>query len=128
VGNVECSMCINIIESVDHLLLKCPFAVKVWNYINGWCGWSDFVGESIRGRIDQANNIDGPEKIKDTASLIVMATVWYVWLARNYLIFNSLPLSVDGVVDKIKVNTFLWLKYRANMLDVMWHKWYNSPW
>lgn len=52
VGQAECFMCINIIESVDHMLIKCPFALKVWNNINGRCGWSDYLGESIRGMID----------------------------------------------------------------------------
>jgi len=133
VGGVECSMCFNEVESTDHLLIRCPFAVKVWKRIGVWCGWSVAQVDFIREKIDHANNINGSEKVKDIASMIIMATTWYIWLARiwlarNDLIFNSRALSVDGVVEKIMVNTFLWLKYRANRFDVMWHKWCNSPW
>lgn len=35
-------------------------------------------------RIDWASDLDGSAKVRDIASMIVMATtVWYLWLARN---------------------------------------------
>lgn len=35
-----------------------------------------------------------------------MSRAWFIWKARNDVIFNSLPLSVHGVVVKIKVISF----------------------
>lgn len=29
---------------------------------------------------------------------------------------------MDGAIDKIMMNTFLWFEHRGNMIDVMWHK------
>lgn len=32
---------------------------------------------------------NGPEDKKRVVSFVLMATVWYVWIARNEFIFNS---------------------------------------
>lgn len=41
-------------------------------------------------RIDWHENMTGSEKSKETAALILMATVWFAWLARNDLSFSIL--------------------------------------
>jgi len=69
--------------------------------------------------IDVHNIMIGSEKVKEKVAVITMATVWFIWLARNDLIFNSCALNVDGVMEKIRVYTYLWLKYTANKLEVM---------
>lgn len=72
------------------------------------------MGNTIRDRIDSHSNLSESGKIKETVATILMAMAWYIWLARNDFIFNSILLDVDGVVEKIRVNPCLWLKYRAN--------------
>lgn len=69
-------------------------------------------------------DIHNRKKDRGTVTLILMATISYIWLARNDLIFNCKPLSMNEVVEKIMVNVFLWLKYRIN--DLMWQNWYSS--
>lgn len=121
-GYDHCSLCFNELEYVDHLLLNCHFA---WNVcgrnrrICAWCGWIGDRGFSIRDWLDKLNSINGTEKDKGTTSSIIMVTVWFVWPARNNLIFSSKHLSVDRMVEKIMVNVFLWLKYLSNSVGVM---------
>lgn len=74
---------------------------------------------SIRDRLDSYLHVVGSEKVKWRALLILMATTWFVWVARNKLGFNGKAVSVGGVVDKIKVNSFQWLKYRAKSREVV---------
>ncbi|KAK1416690.1 hypothetical protein QVD17_25805 [Tagetes erecta] len=127
VGSEECSMCFNHLETSNHVLLHCAFAAKVWYKVFEWCGLFGALGDDIRDRIDCHNIMIGSENMKEKVAVIVMASVWFIWLARNDFIFNSCPLNVDGVMEKIRVYTYLWLKYRANRLDVMWHRWFDRP-
>lgn len=30
---------------------------------------------------------------------------------------------MNGVVDNVMVNSFLWLRYRTNRTKAMWHNW-----
>lgn len=50
---------------------------------------------------------------------------WFIWEARNDLIFNDSFLSTFYVVDKIKYYTFSWLKNRDKLDDLAWHTWCN---
>lgn len=36
----ECSLCFNEKESIDHFLLNCPFASRIWDRVFEWGGWS----------------------------------------------------------------------------------------
>lgn len=128
VGFEECSMFFGGIETRDNMLLNYSFATEVWLRIYSWCGWSGTTGETIRERIDWPTLLNGTLMVKRTTTLIIMATVWFLWIARNKFIFTSKPLLMDGIVEKIKVNAFMWLKYRSNIVDVVWHRWYSSPW
>lgn len=53
---------------------------------------------------------------------VIMATCLFIWLARDDRIFNEVPMVVQAVVDKVKIHVFLWLKNRANLVDLIWHK------
>lgn len=127
-GLEDCSLCFGANDSPDHLMLKCPFASLVVCKTCNWCGWVKDMGVPIREWLDRSNNLVSSEEMRDTTALIAMTTVWFLWLARNDFIYSSIPLSANGVVEKIVVNFFLWLKYRSNMVDIVWHKWYHCPW
>ncbi|KAK1429467.1 hypothetical protein QVD17_11676 [Tagetes erecta] len=122
VGSEECSFCFGNYESSEHLLLHCLFATMVWNKIARWCGWSMPLFNSVRECMDSYSDITGSNSKKETMAVILKATVWYIWL-----VFNSSTPSVDGVVDKVRVNTFFWLKHRARKINVVWHKWCSNP-
>lgn len=127
VGSEECSMCVGHRETTDHCLSGSSFTLEIWRRIANWCGWTDLGVSNVRDRIDWFSNLPGSELQKEMVMMIIMATIWYSWLARNDLIFNAIPLSVERVIDKIKVNSFLWLKYRAKKMDIAWHIWASNP-
>lgn len=68
------------------------------------------------------NDSECPNHVLLMTSVIIMAMVWFIWRARNDLIFNTKPLSIQGVKDLMMVHLFLWLKHRPNRVDIMWHK------
>jgi len=85
------------------------------------------MGETIKDCTDSFNDLIGADKNRSMASVIIMATVWFIWRARNDFIFNAKPLSIEGVMDLIMVHPFLWLKHRSIRVVIMWHKWCYSP-
>lgn len=72
------------------------------------------MGGSIRECVDRYASLVGLEMNKKIAAVVLMATVWFLWLTRNGLIFSVVSPSVNGVVEKILANTFIWLKYMAS--------------
>ncbi|KAK1429515.1 hypothetical protein QVD17_11724 [Tagetes erecta] len=46
---------------------------------------------------------------------IIMAVGLYIWGADKEVIFNSATLLYANVMDKIKIDSFEWLKFRAKV-------------
>ncbi|KAK1422143.1 hypothetical protein QVD17_25055 [Tagetes erecta] len=125
IGGGSCSLCIGTDESHSHLLISCPFASRVWDKVAEWCGVSRLESNGLRDVKVITEDEVGSNKLKMAHCAIYMATCWYIWLARNDRIFNGIPVAVQNVVDKVKVHVFMWLKARAKLVDLAWHKWCN---
>jgi len=67
-----------------------------------------------------------PRRKKVFAS-IVYGAVWFIWRARNDRVFNRLFLNPLKVVEKIKSETFVWIKHRSNRGNIDWCFWVSSP-
>lgn len=105
---IMCVMARNCFKlSIKKLKLNCV-AYKTWMTVS-----------YTINRIDSHHHLAGSDEVRGTAETIIIVTVWHIWLARIDFFLNSLPLSVDGVAENIKVNVFLWLRYRASRLNVV---------
>lgn len=88
-----CQRCGKVVESDEHILFLCKWATKVWfasplaagfflNSIGSVGGWSMNVKEQIDGGILESDFL---------AMAIFLA--WYIWKARNELVFQSVSSS-----------------------------------
>ncbi|KAK1420314.1 hypothetical protein QVD17_21814 [Tagetes erecta] len=120
-----CLLCVGADEFSVHLFMLCLFASMVWERVAEWGGVSIFGPNGLREVKEITKEEVGNNKLKMTVCAIVMATCWYIWLAQNDRIFNGILVVVRNVVDKVKVQVFAWLKSRAKLVDLVWHKWCN---
>lgn len=118
----ECSMCVGMDETLDHILSNCPFARRVWGQFDVWRGVSLDGVSGIRDFKEISKQEVRRSAKKKAISFIVMATCWLIWLERNEGIFNDVSVSVQGMLDKIKIHSSSWLKNWANLVDLVWHK------
>ncbi|XP_071694423.1 uncharacterized protein [Rutidosis leptorrhynchoides] len=83
-----CVWCLEGEETVNHLLIHCKWAFKVWSDL---CKWWNIVWV-IPGSIE-AFSFDWYYGMGIKASkfwkLIGPATIWAIWLARNDFVFNG---------------------------------------
>lgn len=123
-----CGGCVAGIENSDHLLVGCPYAVRVWICIMAWCGLEDFNSVTVKDLIDFAAGIKLGSKLKKKALIsIVFGTLWALWRNRNERIFNGVVNATFKVVDAIKSMTYFWIKHRFGKTGIDWVDWSNSP-
>jgi ribonuclease HI len=94
-GPSLCYLCKNSKENTLHLFVECPFTIAVWDriksaikHITGWNGTS--VAECFK-------NWKAHNKSYPTLSAFIC---WYIWLERNYAIFEDGNPSLQKVVYK----------------------------
>lgn len=75
--------------------------------------------QSFRELVDVVGSINMAAHKMRVLTSIVRATTWMVWKAGNDFIFNSCPLLVSNMVDKMVVSVYSWMKHIAKMLDVL---------
>ncbi|KAJ9537117.1 hypothetical protein OSB04_029850 [Centaurea solstitialis] len=101
--SILCPLCALDEESVDHLFHSCsPLLQTILEH-----------GKSIKWR-----------KFLETA---VGGLVWFIWKARNNVIFKGLRFSSSMVKDEFQATLFSWMKYKATCKFLSWQIWCTSP-
>jgi hypothetical protein len=104
-------------ETMEHLFLTCPFAVKCWDHLCPQRNRNLVIEDAIK---DIKNKLRVPFAI----DIIVLAT-WSIWIVRNNKIFNNKRPSFAGwraifheelrmlghrIKNKFKEQFFSWLE------------------
>ncbi|CAN1188823.1 Putative ribonuclease H protein At1g65750 [Linum perenne] len=120
----DCPRCSGVGESVMHILRECPFAVQVWSSL----GFS--ADHPLFSCPDSSSWVAAVTKHSN--SLLLGITCWYLWKARNELVFtNSRQISQElgqraliwsQVVKSAmaKERTSLGIPPHRNWADIQW--------
>lgn len=90
--NQNCPFCQNSLEDLNHLFFLCPFSSAVWQH-SGISFHSSNFNNSFFSWIDSISS-------NQTVFSKVLFIYYYIWRARNYLIFknnNTEPIQVAYV-------------------------------
>ncbi|XP_071700286.1 uncharacterized protein [Rutidosis leptorrhynchoides] len=123
----RCGWCTSEVESIDHLLLHCPWSQNVWSALFSW--WNvvwvmpssiiEFSLECFHGLGVNA---------KKAWRLIGPVSFWLIWLARNNFLFNGSYQSWRSVVEHVKIKVFQWLVNAGNVESHQMYVWKSQPW
>lgn len=108
--DARCRICKEeVVESAEHLFCKCIVIVEVWRLLGKWLE----TDVSLTGSVEE--NMDCflssvPVKWRKIWQIFWTGTVWFIWIARNNLYFQGNPLVLLEIVDKVKRNSWSWLK------------------
>ncbi|KAL7613547.1 hypothetical protein Lser_V15G09275 [Lactuca serriola] len=129
VNSQICSSCIGNSECADHVLINCPFAIKIRSCIWRWCGIAG-DHESVKTiceLIDFASKWGRNKKERKRFVVICYGMIWNLWRFRNKRLFHCESTSVQNGVECIKAMTFVWVKHRSRNGMCSWEDWGISP-
>lgn len=107
--DISCQLCKEQEEeTVAHLFLKCKFADSVWSMIKEWLELNFQDAENLKdGLINFANS--KVVSMQKEWIMIWHGTLWFLWKARNDLLFNGKISSMVETFETIKWNNWFWL-------------------
>jgi hypothetical protein len=59
--------------------------------------------------------------------IIWFAIVWVLWKERNNHVFQNAVCSSSELLEKVKLNSFLWLKANQATFMYNYHDWWKHP-
>jgi len=59
--------------------------------------------------------------------VIWMACIWETWKERNNYVFKNVVINPLSIVEKVKLNSFLWLSSNVVPIPFDFHDWWRYP-
>ncbi|KAJ9568055.1 hypothetical protein OSB04_004021 [Centaurea solstitialis] len=121
--SVLCPRCEGEGESVDHALVDCVEAKRLWNLIGNW--WKVDVKEC--SSVAELCNLCNKEGVGVKGGKRWVAMVWCVcyliWVNRNNLVFSKKKVVLSENLFHFQLMTFEWINLRSKEIAVDWQTW-----
>jgi len=107
----QCSFCLNHPETIDHVLLSCPFSWGVWSSIAEDLGLRLINHHCLRQFYDWWMSRRFPNTLRKRLHILVFfATAWSLWSKRNLVIFQDHDYDQSTLCHTIQWRVALWTK------------------
>ncbi|RHN79618.1 putative reverse transcriptase zinc-binding domain-containing protein [Medicago truncatula] len=111
-----------------HLFLSCDFFGKLWYGISHWLSCHIVFPEHVPDHLYQFGTLGGFSKNNRSAfHLIWLSCVWVIWLERNARVFHQTEASINQLLDKVKLQSYWWLKANRPSFVFSYHSWWLNP-
>ena len=108
---VLCIFCGRALETIDHVLISCHLAWRLWcEASQGWGVHLVFPG-SLRSLFELWMDIRiGGKFMKKIWESIFYAVVWTIWKVRNNFILHGETVQFDHILHLIKFRVGCWIQ------------------
>jgi mannosylglycoprotein endo-beta-mannosidase len=103
-----CYLCRDNGESVDHVLLHCPFSRGIWNHVLGITNFQWVMPEKVSGVLwSWSRRLSNPIA-KAIWRMIPSCIWWCLWRERNSRCFENCSLSLVKMQELVLLSLFSW--------------------
>jgi len=107
-------------ETAHRIFIGCGIADCVWLHVRAWLGICSVAPNVLRHHFVQFSYMAGmPRSSHIFFKVVWLACVWILWKERNHRIFKNMAFDPSVLIEKVKLNSFLWLKsIRCRLISV----------
>jgi len=116
------------IETADHLFIGCNLFGSVWYLICLWLDISFVCPGSMEDHFTQFIHMAGlPRSSHYYFKVIWLASTLAIWKDRNNRAFKNTVIDPYRILEKVKLNSFLWLSSNPVPIAFGFHGWWRHP-
>lgn len=109
-------------ETAQHLFLHCNISKDLWYQVWNWLGIFSVPAGELRHHFTHFTKMAGmPRFIHLYFNIIWFAPVWVIWKERSNRIFQQTVSTPFLLLEKVKLNSFLWLKVKQTSFIYSYH-------
>ncbi|XP_021971088.1 uncharacterized protein LOC110866044 [Helianthus annuus] len=119
-----CSRCNAQEESVNHAICGCSGSKRIWRDIVNWLKLpSSTEFHECKDVLEYVKDLPGSNEWKKVINVVFQTTMWNIWKARNEKEFEGNNRSENSMVESVMAESFIWLKSRSKLHDIVWERW-----
>jgi hypothetical protein len=127
-SQLMCAALCGVTEDIDHLFFRCDVYGRIWLLVSNWLGIDSVFNGNISTHSSQFCGIGGFSKNIRTVFIIIwIAVLFVVWKDRNNRIFHNKSDQLVALAEKVKLQTYWWLKSHYVLFDFDYPYWRLNP-
>jgi hypothetical protein len=127
-ADTACTASCGNLETAKHLFLGCDIHSSLWLLVLHWLGISAVLLGELRQHFMQFIHMAGLPRFSFLFLRVIwFASVWVIWKERNNRVFNNASSSPSVLLEKVKLNSFLWLKSKQAVFSYSYHDGWKHP-
>ncbi|KAK2659187.1 hypothetical protein Ddye_005720 [Dipteronia dyeriana] len=111
--NMDCKLCNNDKESMNHVFLHCIWTWKLWTTSMNWWNMVFCSNGDIKGWWENWVGMVPSTKYLRAWKVTFYAVVWTVWESRNQDVFSDKETNVWKAIDMVKFRVAWWFKHHS---------------
>ncbi|CAN1846152.1 Putative ribonuclease H protein At1g65750 [Linum perenne] len=126
----RCVLCGKDEESINHLFLRCEFAMSIWNRISSALSIFGPRANSVSNVFFEWKGMNCFPNFQGGSGFVLHAFMWFIWIERNNIIFNDNSTRETNVCFRAMLNVGRWM-VAADLLPAdqlqSWHRLIFDP-
>ncbi|KAL4591700.1 hypothetical protein LXL04_004671 [Taraxacum kok-saghyz] len=106
--SMGCPICVEEVETTDHLFFACPVAVDVWILVLRWLQVQPVYVRDTNTLFDWLDNVKLSRDKRDVLEAVVSTTLWMIWRYRNDVVYEGNMIRKSLLFDCIREFSFSW--------------------
>jgi len=116
------------VETAEHLFIRCDVFRSVWYSVCLWiCIPCVFPGAVMDHFFQFVHMVGLPRTSHYFLKVIWLACIWAIWKERNSCVFKNAVMDPFSIVERVKLNSFLWLSSNYVPISFGFNDWWRHP-
>ncbi|GJY48454.1 RNA-directed DNA polymerase, eukaryota, reverse transcriptase zinc-binding domain protein [Tanacetum coccineum] len=127
VGSILCPICLEDIETVNHIFFSCNMAKDLWSMFAIWWDIDIPVCANVSEWFEWLDDLAVSNKVRSYIDGVGDSLMWHIWKFRNESIFSSSLPKKALIWDSIISHSFLWISSRNPKCNFCCGYWLQNP-
>ncbi|XP_071687580.1 uncharacterized protein [Rutidosis leptorrhynchoides] len=123
--SVRCPVCDDDLESLEHALVSCKYALEILDQIHKWWNIHNTGPFTLVDLI--SNNCPVLSTSLDVWQALKWIGLYCIWKNRNHKVFKGKPWNTPMIFNEIQSLSYLWIANRVRGKTFEWLTWISNP-
>nr|GEV93942.1 ARID DNA-binding domain-containing protein [Tanacetum cinerariifolium] len=124
---ILCPHCDEMCETIDHSIVFCNEAMKIWEKVFDWWNLQMVNVFSTKDMLRHNGDRVTSTNYKKLWQSLVWTTGYYIWKNRNCHVFGKKVKTASNLFHEIRLRAFEWIVKRSSKYKVIWDEWIAQP-